>query len=192
MPVLAWRYARYGYTFRRVRMTDGRYAKVDPADYYLVCDMTWYAHGNGWKYYAQHKCQMPDGRCKRIYMHRLIMFGSNPKSEILNTKLFVDHINGDGLDNRRANLRFATASQNGCNKPGLNKSSKYKGVSSTGRKNSWQATININNKHIHLGVFDNEVEAAKVYDEAAKKYHGEFAYLNFPKKKRRGGLRGQN
>jgi len=94
----------------------------------------------------------------------------------------VDHINGDGLDNRRANLRLATPSQNNCNKPGFNKSSKYKGVSRTDlKKKQWRAVIHYNNEMIHLGRFCNEVAAAKAYDKAAKKYHGEFAYLNFPK-----------
>lgn len=98
----------------------------------------------------------------------------------------VDHINGDGLDNRRANLRVCSRRDNNCNAskaPG--KSSRYKGVSLSYGK--WRAAIrggpvmpNGWRKGIVLGYFSDEEDAARAYDAAAVRYFGEFARLNFP------------
>jgi hypothetical protein len=117
---------------------------------------------------------MEFGRIKTMYLHREIM--QAPKG------LLVDHKNNDGLDNRRANLRLATHSQNGCNRPRKkNGSSRFKGVIFLKDRKRWSARLKKNGKHIFLGNFKNEIDAARVYDEAAKQYHGEFACLNFPK-----------
>jgi hypothetical protein len=96
----------------------------------------------------------------------------------------IDHRNSNGVDNRCANLREATYSQNGRNrgKARIASSSKYKGVSWNKRSKRWFAYINRNRKKIHLGCFTDEIAAAKAYDQAAKKYHEEFACLNFPEK----------
>jgi len=111
-------------------------------------------------------------------MHRLIM--DPPRGYV------VDHINGDGLDNRRANLRLATHAQNGRNRRKIKKGiSKYKGVSWEESTGKWRALIHVDRKKISLGCYKDEVTAAKVYDKAAKKYHGEFARLNFPRTKTR-------
>jgi len=95
--------------------------------------------------------------------------------------LVVDHINCDGLDNRRANLRLATRQQNKCNsRPRLRGgTSRYKGVFWAKDRKKWRASVSFNGKTKYLGGFDNEIEAAKVRDVAAKKYHGQFAWLNF-------------
>jgi len=86
------------------------------------------------------------------------------------------------MDNRKDNLRPATHSQNMCHiaKRSISKTSKYKGVCWKKRNRRWTAAITFEKKKIHLGYFKNEIDAAKAYDEAAKKYHGEFACLNFP------------
>lgn len=91
----------------------------------------------------------------------------------------VDHINGNGLDNRRENLRLATKSQNMMNrdKTRVNKSG-YKGVHFELFTNRWKAQIKVGKKNVNLGRFDSPKEAAIAYNKACKIYHGEFANLN--------------
>ncbi len=87
----------------------------------------------------------------------------------------------DALDNQRHNLRAVTRTQNECNKPARkNKSSKYKGVTWLKTLKKWQAKIKIGGTKISLGYFplDQEIQAALAYNEAALKYHGQFAHLN--------------
>ena len=94
----------------------------------------------------------------------------------------VDHINRDKLDNRRENLRLCNMTESNRNrgpihfKHSSSITSKYKGVHWS--KNKWRATIEVNGKKIYLGFFDNEQDAAIAYNEAAKKYFGDYAYLN--------------
>jgi hypothetical protein len=102
---------------------------------------------------------------------------------IMNTPphLVCDHINHDGLDNRRAYLRNCTIKQNNANsRSAKNASSKYKGVSWNKTRKKWAAYIKKDYKQLYLGLFENETEAAKVYDKMAKKLFGKFAQLNFP------------
>lgn len=111
---------------------------------------------------------------KTISLHRFIM---NPKKD-----MEVDHINGNGLDNRRINLRICTRSQNGKNRQ-LSKSntSGYHGVTFTRdckRTKPWLVNIRANGKIKYIGRYKDKKEAAFAYNEAAKKYHGEFATLN--------------
>ena len=104
-------------------------------------------------------------------MHRVIM--DAPKG------MHVDHINGNGLDNRRENLRLCTNSQNHMNrKTHRDSSSKYKGVSWNKRNSKWQAYIGSGIKRKNLGYFASESDAAKAYDIKAKECFGEFARLN--------------
>lgn len=108
---------------------------------------------------------------KKFYLHRLIM---NPRPDE-----YIDHINGDGLDNRKCNLRICTNSQNNANK-GKQKNNKsgYKGVSWDKTRNKWKADIMVNKKTIYLGRFNVINDAARAYNNAAVKYFGEFARLN--------------
>lgn len=98
----------------------------------------------------------------------------------------VDHKNGEGLDNRRSNLRVCPHNHNMRNmRRWTKKSSKYKGVSWFKRDSRWRAYIVDANRQFHLGYFDDEVTAAETYDRAAKEMFGEYACLNFPAAKRR-------
>ena len=100
--------------------------------------------------------------------------------------MVIDHINHDGMDNRGANLRAATRSQNMCHRKKRSRTtrSKYKGIHWKKRNRKWQAMITVESKRIYLGHFRDEIDAAKAYDRAARKYHGEFASLNFPESAR--------
>lgn len=108
---------------------------------------------------------------KTGYLHRLIM---EPGYD-----MEVDHINHNVLDNRRENLRLCTREQNLMNRRKNKKSSsQFKGVSFYRPLNKWKAQIKINHKKIHIGYFENEIDAAKAYNKAAILYFGDFAYLN--------------
>jgi hypothetical protein len=104
-----------------------------------------------------------------IFLHQLILGGK-----------WVDHKDGDTLNNRKSNLRFCDNQQNQFNsKNQIGVASKYKGVRvCKNRPNSYYGRIHFNGNEIHLGTFYNEEEAALAYNEAAKKYFGEFARLN--------------
>lgn len=95
----------------------------------------------------------------------------------------IDHVNHNGLDNRKANLRPATLAQNARNSRRRQNRSGYKGVCYYQDRNKYRAVIWHNYKRIHLGYFDSKITAARAYDTAAKKYHNDFASLNFPQSK---------
>lgn len=128
---------------------------IDDEDFSYVNKHTWYLHSKGYAITAKHK-----------KMHRLLF----------NKTKQIDHINGNGLDNRRSNLREATNSQNQCNRgrPKTNKSG-YKGVSWSKDKNKWQATIYKNGKQFNLGRSKNIKNVVLAYRLAARELHGEFA-----------------
>jgi len=95
--------------------------------------------------------------------------------------LVVDHIDRNGLNNRRSNLRLCSAAQNACNSGSARgSSSKYKGVCWNKREGKWVASIRFKNKLHLMGYFTDEIAAAKAYDKSASEFFGEFAYLNFP------------
>lgn len=111
-----------------------------------------------------------DGKRRHILLHQLIT-GSR----------YIDHVNHNGLDNRRENLRPANASENQGNKRRrVNGTSQYKGVSWNKQKNCWRAQIRRNGNTRHLGLFADEAAAARVYDAEARMVFGPFACLNFP------------
>ena len=154
---------------KRIKLTKGKFALVDDEDFEYLNQWKWTCVGRG---YAQRKYSIKGGRKGiNMYMHRDIV--SIPKDK------FIDHINGNGLDNRKSNLRICTLSQNNANrKKSINGTSMYKGVSWYSPYGKWCARICKNDLDIFIEYFKSEKEAALAYNEAAIKYHGEFANLN--------------
>ncbi len=160
---------------KEIQLTRGMVALVDDEDYEWLNRWRWNAHTdhNGFVYATRHKSRRDGGGTVR--MHRLII-NTSEKEEI-------DHIDGNGLNNSRSNLRPCTHSQNAHNS-GLqrNNRSGFKGVSWDSAKHRWRAEIAINRKHIFLGYFRDPIMAAYAYDDIARKYFGEFAKTNLPKR----------
>lgn len=112
-----------------------------------------------------------DGKTQ-VLLHRLIMSAKGREQS-------VDHINGDGLDNRRANLRICTIGENNANRAMQKRNAAgYKGVSFDNRAGRWHARITKDGKVYSLGLFGSKEEAAAAYDKAAKILHGQFARIN--------------
>lgn len=147
-------------------------AIVDNEDYDKLIVKTWRAarKKNG-TCYAVHDVRTEDGKVIKLLMHREVLQAQSGS--------IVDHVNRNGLDNRRQNLRFVTNSQNCWNRIGVqNTTSKYKGVSWDRRRIKWRAKIVHNGKIYHIGRFDSEEEAALAYNKKAIELYGEYACLN--------------
>ncbi len=159
-----------------IPLTQGKVAQIDDADWPLVNQHKWYAakQADG-LFYAVTKVWNPETQKQSIMrMHRVIAGVAKG--------VMVDHNDGDGLNNRRCNLRAATCAQNSRNRrKQINaKWSKFKGVTWVKRDQKWKAAIWINGKYHHLGYFDTETGAAAAYDRAAIEKFGAFARPNFP------------
>jgi hypothetical protein len=164
---------------RLIPLSRGKFARVDEQDYEELCKHKWHAQRGGklreiW--YAERKSEGSHSSRTKIMMHRQILGLVKGDGKI------VDHKDGNGLNNTRANLRIATAAQNTQNS---HKSSStgtiFKGVEFEPKgARQWRARIGINGTNLHLGVFHAAWEAALAYDVAAEFYFAEFAHLNFP------------
>jgi hypothetical protein len=151
-----------------IPLTQNMSALIDDEDYELINQYTWYACKYAKTFYAKRNIRIGYCHYTTQYMHTLIMQAKR-----------IDHINLNGLDNRRQNLRVTTVSANIQNSASRGGTSKYKGVHFATGEQKWKAEIMINRKGKFLGYFDNEMEAALAYDVAARFYYGNQAYLNF-------------
>lgn len=173
-PVIAYRGYKYGLRFRKIPLGDSLFTIVSPRDYYWLSKSHWVPRKYEGLITAVRFINDPDKDSKISSMHREIM--NQPEG------FLVDHKNLNALDNTRENLRPATRSQNQFNRKKIKSktSSRFMGVCLPKSRRKFDAYIKYGYKRLWLGSFDNEIDAAKAYDEAAKKYHGEFARLNFP------------
>ena len=150
-----------------ITLTKGRVAMIDAADVPLVEGWNWTAQISGQNAYAIRGERRPNGGHGTIRLHRVIM-GDCSGCEI-------DHINGNGLDNRRANLRVASHGENMRNRRiNTNNSSGYKGVCWCERSSQWLAQIRISGRRRHLGYFPTKEAAGEAYAKAAAELHGDF------------------
>ena len=157
-------------SMKKIALSGGKkYALVDNKDYEWLNQWIWGIDESRQTFYAVRSATLAGGKRKDTRMHRLIIEAT--EGEI------CDHKNGDGLDNRRCNLRKCTAAENARNRrPAKHK--KYKGVHWKKQNQRWTACIWFANVLHHLGYFDSEIDAARAYNNAAKKHFGEFAFLN--------------
>jgi len=154
---------------KKIKLTQGKYALVDDKDFKTMNEVKWYLYSN-----KKHDCMYAmrevslKGKKTNIWMHRLILGAPRNKS--------VDHINGNGLDNRRKNLRLATHSQNMKNrKINKNNTSGYKGVCWNVAAKAWVVYIGVNGEKKYEGMFDSKLKAHQAYVTACQKYHGTYA-----------------
>lgn len=159
---------------KTITLTKGLVAKVDDEDFPLVSRYRWCVSGEACRPYAATSIGG-----KAVSLHRLIM-------GVVERRVQVDHINRDTLDCTRENMRLATIAQNRANSSCCSQSG-FKGVfvRKTGR---FMAQIVVSRKCIYLGTFDSREDAARVYDDAARRHFGVFARVNFPAVDERGCL----
>jgi hypothetical protein len=154
---------------KEIQLTQGRVALVDDEDFDELTKLSWCLSSRSRPPYATTNIKI-SGKYRTVDMHRYLL---NPPRGVE-----VDHINGNGLDNRRSNLRICTHAQNTRNKRSTPRSG-FKGVSlGSGCKKSWTARIRADGIDLYLGSFPDPVLAASAYNKAALKYYGEFACLN--------------
>ncbi len=158
---------------REIPLTRGKVALVDDDDFDLVSTFKWCASQDRRTWYAQ-SVHRVNGRRVHVRLHRIVL-GVNDRSQQ------VDHVNGNGLDCRRCNLRIATSAQNAMNrKTRVDSKSGMKGVKqSHGCLNRWTAHIKRDGRHIHVGSFSTPEDAARAYDQVARRLFGEFARTNY-------------
>lgn len=159
---------------KEIELTQGKVALVDDSDFDFLNQWNWWLKADRYNFYATRETTRRSPFPRRtILMHRLIM--------TCPTNMEVDHIDGNGLNNTRSNLRVCTHHQNSANRrKKVSSSSRFKGVSWKEKDKRWESRIGVGNKVVYLGQFKIEEEAALAYDRIAKEWRGEYACLNFP------------
>lgn len=157
---------------REIPLTKGFVAVVDEADFAWLSSFAWHTLCVGPNVYACRGDYIGARKSRAVLMHRQIL--------LVPAGLDVDHIDGNGLHNYRANLRPATRAQNHFNRRKQGGSSVYKGVSWSASRRRWCAAITLSKHTYNLGRYLTESEAGHAYDKAARKLFGAFARLNFP------------
>lgn len=157
---------------KEIKLTHGKVALVDDEDFDYLNQWNWYAKKHERNWYAYRNSWLGE-KSKRmsLMMHREIL-------KITNSKTHVDHINHDGLDNRRINIRACTRQQNAMNSAPSGKYSKYKGVTFCINSKKFMAQLNTNGKKYLCKRCNSEIEAALAYNTVASLHFGEFAHLN--------------
>lgn len=156
---------------KTIKLTQGKVALVDDADYEAVSAHKWFAMKDGrGLFYAARGVRNRNGKKALQFLHRFLLPDVHR----------VDHRDGNGLDCRQENMRPATSRQNaqGFRRKTLTATSKYRGVSRDRKRQKWQAQIKLDGRVIFLGRFESETDAAIAYNVAALHYFGEFAQLN--------------
>ena len=158
----------------KIKLTQGKFAIVDKKDFDFLNQFKWFAYKSDNNFYAKRSViAFENGikKTKTIRMHRFILKAKKGQ--------YVDHVNHNGLDNRRKNLRLCSNAENirnqrkrACNTSG------FRGVYWHGQTQKWIAQIKVNYKGIALGYFENKIDAAIAYDKAAIKFHKKFAMTN--------------
>jgi len=156
---------------KTIPLTRGKFAKVDDSDFEEASKNKWYATKRGTLYYAVREIRTPNGGRTSQYLHRMLL----PDAER------IDHIDGDGLNNSKKNLRPATFQQNirASRRKKFGATSRFRGVNWNAKLKKWVAAITVNYRNIHLGIFESEIAAARKYDAAAREIFKEFASPNF-------------
>lgn len=159
---------------KTLKSSNGFDILVDDEDFESLSVYSWFAEARKGKVVTVKRSTRVNNKKVGIYLHRHIT--NAPRG------MFVDHINRNPLDNRKANLRVVQEGENQKNRGPDNrtkkKSSQFRGVSWNKKDKRWIASIRVNKKNIHLGCFTDETLAAEIYNKAATIHFGEFAYLN--------------
>ena len=154
---------------KEIHLSQGMVAQVDDENYEQLNQWKWHIDKGGRTFYARHNVQLPQKRIS-LSMHRFIL--NAPRN------IQVDHIDHNGLNNQRNNLRLCNGTQNCQNRSARLHSSRFKGVVWRENNKKWQSRIKVNGNEKHLGIFTKELDAARAYNHAAINAFGPFADIN--------------
>lgn len=162
----------YNRGMKKIPLTRGKVAVIDDKDYVYVEPFKWCAMPNGTTWYAITNVRCPDGKQRQVRMHRLLM-GVKRRDG-----MEVDHVNHNGLDNRRNNLRVCTHQQNMCNGKAKRGKSRFRGLSWDASRQWWRVSLRVYGRDRYVGIYKDEMQAALGYDLAALRTHKEYACCN--------------